>query len=266
MHEVNIVNPKTRRRRNTGKKKAMAKKKTTRRRAAPRRRRRTNAAASAPAPRRRRTRRRRNPGTALAVNGRRRHHSRRRRNPGLPGANELIAEVKNGIPRLIGKLAVAAATKFVGGDAMGGPSSLAGEPWGWKQYAVAAAVAAFAPKFLGGSKFLNPVEFRRGAVDLILTKAVWTNVINRFEPLQRVFGAVGDQMYDMSQGGQGYVMDSDGQYHALQGLVSSGPLDGLVSSGPLDGISFLPASTPRNEAIQAAYSGRGTSDPYAFAS
>lgn len=275
MHDVNIVNPahakkKARRRRpNSGKKKPMAaRKKTARKRATPRRRRRTNASHAAPRRRTTRRRRRRNPSAQAVLSNPRRRRSHRRRNPGfgLPGTGELINEVKAGIPRLFGKLAVAAATKFVGGDTMGGPSSLAGEPWGWKQYGVAIAVAALAPKFLGGLKFINATEFRRGAVDLILTKAVWTNVINRFEPLQRVFGAIGDQIYDMNQGGQGYAMDSDGQYHALQGLVTSGPLDGLVTKGPLDGLSFLPGNTPKEEAIQAAYAGRGTSDPYAFAS
>lgn len=241
---------------------AKRKRAAPRRAAAPRRRRRRNPVSTAAVnPRRRR--RRRNPGTALAVNRRRR--SGRRRNPGF-GLGELQNEFKSAVPRLFGKLAVAAATKFIGSDSsMGGPSSLAGEPWGWKQYAVAAAVAAFAPKVLGGMKFLNPTEFRRGAVDLIMTKMVWTGVISRFAPLQNLFGAVGDQIYD-GEGGQGWIMDSDGQYHAMQGLVTRGPLDGLVSKGPLDGVGFLPSNTPSSEVVQAMYSGRGTTDPYAYAS
>ena len=173
-------------------------------------------------------------------------------------------EVKQAVPRLVGKLAVAgavnAAAKYLpGSTSMGGPSSLAGEPWGWQQYAVAAGVAMFGPKLLG--RFVNATEFRKGAVDLILQKLVWTNVISRVPVAQQWFGAIGDgtQVYDSDN--QGWIMDN-GQYHALQGLVTKGPLDGLVTKGPLDG--YLPSNTPREERIKSAYRGTGSADPYAY--
>lgn len=171
-------------------------------------------------------------------------------------------EIKGAFPRLVGKLAVAAAVnaaaKYLpGSTSMGGPSSLAGEPWGWQQYAAAAVTAIFAPKLLG--KFVNATEFRRGAIDLIMTKLVWTNVISRVPMAQQWFGAIGDQVYDSD--GQGWIEDN-GQMHALQGLVTSGPLDGLVTSGPMDG--YLPSTTSRSESLKSAYRGTGSSDPYAY--
>lgn len=198
----------------------------------------------------------------MAVNPghRRRRGRRRRRNPGLPGLGGITAEIKAGLPRLAGKLAVAAAIKYVkASNVMGGPSSIAGEPWGWQQYAVAAGVAMFAPKLLG--RFINPTEFRRGAIDLMLTKALWTGVISKSAKAQELFGEIADgtQIYDSD--GQGYLYDN-GRAHAMQGLVTSGPMDGLVTGGPMDG--FLPSNTPREESIKSAYRGTGSSDPYAY--
>lgn len=173
-----------------------------------------------------------------------------------------MSEVKAGIPRLAGKLAVAAAINAAkrwlpNTASMGNPSSLAGEPWGLAQYGVALAVAVLGPKLLG--KFVNPTEFRRGAVDLILQKAVWTQGIARIPMAQQWFGAIGDQEYDNN--GQGWIEDG-GQMHAMQGLMSAGPMDGLVSKSPFDG--YLPSVTPAAEASKSAYRGTGSSDPYVY--
>jgi hypothetical protein len=79
-------------------------------------------------------------------------------------------------------------------------------------------------------KFVNPVEFRRGVVDLMVQKFVWTEGIARSPALQAQFGA-GDISYN---GHQAYVSSGD-RWNAMQGLVESSPLDGLVESSALDG-------------------------------
>lgn len=215
-----------------------------------------------------RRKRRKNP---IARIGTRR--AARTRNPiGLGGVTN---ELKSGIPRMIGKLATAWAVMRVSNSPMmsGGHSGLFGTPqasvmmgqsWGWQQYAIAMAVAAWAPKFIG--KWVNPTEFRRGATDLILEKLIWTEGIARSPWAVKAFGA-NPGMVAVGPGNQAY-WGSGGQWNAMQGLVASSPLDGLVDASPMDGPEsynyghLLPASATAAERKSGAYTGSGYADPF----
>ena len=193
---------------------AARKKRTTRRRAPARRR------AANPAPARRR---RKNPSSY-------RRTTRRRKNPGETGA--VFSEMKSAIPRMLGMMATAWAVRRWGGQ--GGlfgtqhTSPMMGQSWSFAQYAIAGAVAAFGPRLLG--KWINPSEFRRGAVDLMVQKFIWTEGLARNQWAQQQFGQ------DIAMGPQNQLYyDQGGQWNAMQGLVEASPLDGLVEASPLDG-------------------------------
>jgi hypothetical protein len=175
----------------------------------------------------------------------------------------LMGEFKAALPRLAGTLVTSAAVRFVAqkfpGTAYGSASPTGGEPWSPISYAVGLGVAMFAPKLLG--KFVNATEFRRGAVDLLLRKAVYTGIIARSETAQQWLGASeGDQIYDPS--GQGYIYD-DGSYQAMQGLVDTRelPMGTLVDTQVLPMGTYIPRT--KQDEINAAYAGRATSNPYA---
>lgn len=269
---VYVVNPKkskkkaakkktSRRKKSTkkmaGKKKA-ARRKPTKRRSTPR-------APARRAPARRRRRRRRNPAPA-----RRSTNKRRRKNPMFlaGGVGSVFAEMRKSIPRLIGALATAWAVKQWGkpGGLFGQDhtSEMLGKSWGWSQYAIAGAVAAWGPKVFG--RFIDATEFRRGAVDLIMFKAVWTEGIARSPWAVRQFGNPGDVAYDPSGGGM-YV-DQGGSWNSMQGLVEESPLDGLVEASPMDGAyggsmgHLLPANVSPSLAAQGRYSGSGYTSNY----
>lgn len=166
---------------------------------------------------------------------------RRKSNPSF-GFAGVLTEAKNALPRLIGRLAVAWAVRRWGGTgSLWGngvvTSPSAGVSWNWNQYMVASLVAAFGPKLFG--KFVNAVEFRRGAVDLIVTKLVWTEGISKSQWAVQQFGASGDIMGDNSTG-QLYV-NQGGSMNAMQGygdVVEASALDGLVEANALDGPDY----------------------------
>lgn len=139
---------------------------------------------------------------------------------------------------MLGQLAVAAAgtyaRRFDDKLSTGGAFSKSfGEPWGWKQYAAGAAVAFLAPRFL--KKWINPQAFTTGALDFLLGKALFTEVVIRVPKGPEFFGALPDGATSYDYDGQGY-MYQDGQAVAMQGLYSEGPMDGLYREGPMDGI------------------------------
>lgn len=177
---------------------------------------------------------------------------RRKSNPSF-GFGGVLTEAKNALPRLIGRLAVAWAVRRWGGTgSLWGngvvTSPSAGVSWNWNQYMVASLVAAFGPKLFG--KFVNATEFRRGAVDIIITKLVWTEGISKSQWAVQQFGTGGDIMGDNSTG-QLYV-NQGGSYNAMQGygdVVEASALDGLVEANALDGPDYdefghlMPAGT-----------------------
>lgn len=148
---------------------------------------------------------------------------RRSSNPSLgglmSGVGPIVADIKGAIPRLIGKLAAVAAVKRFGGasGAIMGPlvtTPTRGESWTLQQYAIALGVGLFAPKIFG--RFVNGAEFRRGVVDLIVEKVVWSELIARSPTAMQWLGAAdGDVQFDPSTG-QMWVQQG-GQYVAMQG-------------------------------------------------
>lgn len=219
--KLHIMNPQKRRRR-TGKRKVkpVARKKTAKRTGRKRRRRRN----PAPNPTRRRSTRRRS--------------SRRRRNPALLGG--LTREFSDFLPRLAGKLTVAYVVQRYGsmGQLFGGSpvqSQTAGTSWTFGQYVLAYLVAVYGSKLFG--RVLNGAKFREGAMDLIMTKFIWTEGIARSDWARAQFGA--PQVAYSPRTGQTWIAQG-GQYSAMQGamgdgLVTASPLDGLVEASPLDG-------------------------------
>ena len=143
-------------------------------------------------------------------------------------------------------------------------SPTAGEGWSLPQYAIAAATAWFGPKLLG--RFVSGAEFRRGVVDLMVEKFVWTEVIARNQWAVGQFGA-GDVGYNQNTG-QSYVQQGN-RWNAMQGLVQQTPLDGLVEQTPLDGQNLdyqyghlLPTGTSVGVQRAGKWSGSGWASPY----
>lgn len=251
---------------------------------AKKRRRRASAPSASP---RRRRRRRRNPGVAVyeanAPRRRRRRRAsssggrrRRRRNPsggGLLTGGGLIGQLQGFIPRLAGKLAVAWAVQRFGGQGQAGllggaagySSPTAGGSWTSTQYVVAVIAATIGSKLVG--RFLNAAEFRRGAMDLILTKLVWTEGISRSSWAQSTFGNVAEGTITRDAQGQAWIR-SAGRWQAMQGVVHASPLDGLVQASPLDAAPdyayghLLPANVSTETAQTGMYTRSGYTSPY----
>jgi hypothetical protein len=188
---------------------------------------------------------------------------RRKISGGGLGLNSVMSEVRSALPRMLGVLAaswcVRRYSQAAGGvwNGQAHTSQLAGEGWGLPQYAIAGAVALIGPRIV--KRFVNPAEFRRGVVDLMVQKFVFTEAISRSPALQAQFGA-GDIGY---QGNQAYV-DSGGRWQAMQGIVAASPLDGLVDAsaldGPVSGYGHLMA--PGQSTMQSRYSGSGYDSNY----
>lgn len=176
------------------------------------------------------------------------------------GINAIVKEIQPALQRTLGTLvagwAVRRWSSTPGGiwPGQAHTSPTAGEGWSLPQYAIAGAVAMWAPPLL--RRFIDPNEFRRGVVDLMVQKLVYTELIARSPMLQQQFGA-GGVAYD---GHQAYV-ESGGQWNAMQGLVEKSALDGLVEMSPLDGNMghLMPAGTQTQNSI---YSGTGYENPY----
>lgn len=262
---LHVMNPR-RRRRKTAKKKA-----TTKRRATPRRRRRKNtamAAESNPRKRRRKTTRRRRRSSNPTSNPRKRRRSRRR-NPSSAGGGLVASvkrEVRSFIPSLAGKLWVAFWVRRMGAagglfDATVRQSPTMGGSWGWQQYMVGVIALYIGKNILG--KWVNGSEFFRGGMDLMLTKAVWTEGIARMPTAQQWFGqAEGD--ITRTPDGQSWLMQG-GQWVAMQGLVEADALDGLVEADALDGTGYgqlLPENVSNRFSTRAAYADMGSKNPY----
>lgn len=177
-------------------------------------------------------------------------------------------EMRTGLGRLIGKLATAWAVRRwsqqpggLFGTAYTSPT--AGEGWSMPQYVIAGIVAMWGPTLL--RRFVSPTEFRRGAVDLILEKFVWTEGIARNQWAVNAFGT-GDVGYDASTG-QSYVQQGN-RWSAMQGLVQASPLDGLVEASALDGSPgysyghLLPPGVPASTAKFGKQSGSGFTSQY----
>lgn len=213
------------------------------------------------------TRRRRNP---IANPAPRKVAKRRRSNPSSRGGlGAIMSEVNSGVPRLLGKLAAAWAVRRYSNQAGGmfgqaHTSPTAGEGWSLPQYAIAAAVAMWGPKLFG--RFIPSTDFRRGVVDLILEKFVWTEGIARSPWAVAQFGT-GDVGYNAATG-QSYVQQGS-RWNAMQGLVEQTPLDGLVEQTPLDGnLDYQyghlmdPASTSNGLQRSGKWHGSGYTNQY----
>lgn len=238
--KVHLINPPPKSRRAGGRKKTVAKKRTKR------------------APKKRRAR---NP-----AKPKRRRRGRRTNNPSLKG---LGREFSQFIPRLAGKLAVMWVVQRYGGagQLLGGgqvQSQAAGGSWSAGQYILAYLTAVYGSKLLG--KVVNAAGFREGAMDLILTKFVWTEGIARSDWARQQFGA--PQVAYSPDTGQSWIQQG-GQWSAMQGLVEADALDGLVEADALDGTGgsayghLVDADTlsPRR-AKNARYSGSAYSSNY----
>ncbi len=175
----------------------------------------------------------------------------------------LSKEFSDFLPRLAGKLVVSWVVRRYGASGQlfgGGPvtSQLAGQSWTFGQYILAVLTAHFGSKVFG--RVISGDKFREGAMDLILTKFVWTEGIARSDWAKQQFGS---PQVRASPDGQAWLAQG-GQWSAMQGLVEASPLDGLVEASPLDGHrrrggygSLMPASTPHTEADRARWSGSG---------
>lgn len=178
------------------------------------------------------------------------------------GITALTNELKPALQRTLGMLvagwAVRRWSSTPGGiwPGQAHTSPTAGEGWSLPQYAIAGAIAMWAPPLL--KRFIDPREFRRGVVDLMVQKLVYTEAIARSPMLQRQFGT-GDVAYD---GHQAYV-ESGGRWNAMQGLVEKSALDGLVEMSPLDGMGDMGHLMPKGTQTQSSiYSGTGYENPY----
>lgn len=160
---------------------------------------------------------------------------RRRKNPSMAGFGGIAVEIKNALPRLIGKVVCAWAVKQFGGISGERTSSMLGDSWNGRGYMIAAGVAIVAPPLLkrivGGG-----AQFRQGVVDLIIEKAVWTEGFARSQWMQGAFGNYGQVAYDPNTG-QSYVDQGNDQWGAMQGLVDRSALDGIVEKSAMDGPS-----------------------------
>ena len=184
---------------------------------------------------------------------------RRARRAAGTGVNAIVKEIQPALQRTLGMLvagwAVRRWSKTPGGIWPGQThtSPLMGEGWSLPQYAIAGAVAMWGAPLL--RRFVNPTEFRRGVVDLMVQKLVWTEVIARSPMLQNQFGA-GDVAYD---GHQAYVQ-SGGRWNAMQGIVEKSALDGIVEKSALDGMGHL--MPPGTATRTSRYTGSGFENPY----
>ena len=258
--------------------------------------------------RRRRTTARRNPAP------RRRRRSAARRNPaprrrtGRSNPMGLKLSPKawwNSGPlwRLGGKV-VAAAAVMRFGDAPMAPSSAPfgsgaefsatmGQRWTIKNALIGAVGAFIAGELVAQWKGKTAgQQVLDGAMDLILAKFVWTDVVSRWGTAQGALGrtlqpgdsypagmggmdmgamhsmgAMSNEIYQDNQGNVWMQDPTTGQMVSMQGLVQEGPLGGLVQEGPLGAYqaNYLPAGTPDSEVAWSEYSGAGSSDPYAAA-
>jgi len=222
-------------------------------------------------------RRRRSATTSVAPVRRRRRRanpSRRRRavrrvSKGVgTGLTAVTNELMKSLPRLLGKITAGWAVRRWSSTAGGifgqaHTSPTAGEGWSLPQYAIALGVAWFGPRVLG--KFIPANEFRRGVVDLMMEKFVYTEIIARNSWAQQQFGT-GDVGYNAATG-QSYV-DQGGRWNAMQGIVTQSPLDGIVEASPLDGgIShgyghLLPAGASLATTKSGKYQGSGYKSGY----
>lgn len=171
-----------------------------------------------------------------------------------------MGEVNKWLPAFAGKLFVAFAVRKVGGlgggQLLGGApiqSPTAGQSWGLGQYIVAALAAHFGAKLF--KRVLNPSEFRRGGLDLLFTKLIWTEGIARSDWAKQQFGNTGPS-YSPSTGQT--WLSTGGRSVAMQGeLVEASPLDGeLVEASPLDGHRGMPGAS------MASYHPTESADPY----
>jgi hypothetical protein len=178
-----------------------------------------------------------------------------------------MSQVKDFVPRLLGKLFVAFAVRRWGqqGSIMGGQSQspMYGNSWTLGGYVVAVLATHIGARLFG--KFISSAGFKQGGWDLILTKLVWTEGFARSPWLQQTFGQAEGQV-QVGPDGQSWILQG-GQWNAMQGIVESSPLDGIVESSPLDGAGsayghLLPADTPADVAAAAAYQGAGFTSPY----
>ena len=126
------------------------------------------------------------------------------------------------------------------------------------QYVVAAIAVWIGSKTIG--RFMrDEAGFRRGGVDLILTKLVWTEGIARSQWAKSTFGNYPSVRYDPGTGQT--WLNQGGQWAAMQGgeLVDASPLDGgrTHAYGQL-----MPSTTPEKEAERARWSGSGYTSAY----
>jgi hypothetical protein len=182
-----------------------------------------------------------------------------------------MGEVSRFLPSLAGKLFVSAVVKRFGaqGGSLFGPpqsSPTVGGSWTMGQYLAGLLAANLGAKVFG--RFLNAAEFRRGGMDLIMTKLVYTEGLARSPGLQAILGNVPDGQIRVDADGQTYLQQG-GRWVAMQGLTTASPLDGtLVEAAPLDGPPgygyghLLPSSTDAATAEAGKWTGSGFVNNY----
>jgi len=294
-HEITIVNPKAKRPRKKSTKKRSAKKvprkkKSTRRKTTTRRRR--------PARRRRRRNPRATP-TPRARNPRRRRRStRRRRNPTFGGMLkiDLRDDLGNALWKLGGKLAVAFAVRRWGDPGETNPGSgimseTTGARWGFKNLLIGWLAGVVTGEL--GARFFGPERGQAiydGGVDMIVTKAFWSEIVHRIGGTggAAMFGQDQDMAVLAQQAGEGDIMDDGqgnrwllkgGRWVAMMGdedmgqdaldeamygeLEAATPLDALQEATALDGMGHLmDPGAPAASRMQGRYDRRGSEDPY----
>ncbi len=219
----------------------MGEKKSRRKRKTGRRRRRKNPSAPPPAASRRR---RKNPGTFGKLFS-------------SSGAFSLGDSLKEAIPAVAGTIFAAAMARNFGQD--WGPglfsqdklvSPYAGEGWSFRNYAIGIIAGNIGGRIVGGMWGEKAgAAFWKGALNSILTKLVYTEMISRWSTAQKYLGSYSDGWVGVYDDGSGnrYLMNDDYSVQpAMMGyqrralgdsLVNAGPMgDGLVAATPMGGM------------------------------
>jgi hypothetical protein len=137
-----------------------------------------------------------------------------------------------------------------------------GQSWTAPQYLVGFLVAQFGSKLYGKIHKGGEANFRRGAIELLFTKLVWTEGISRSPMARTALGTYENQIsYDQGTGQT--WQNVGGRDVAMQGeLVHASPLDGeLVHASPLDG-GLLPPTVSDATDRFGRYSRSGYKNKY----
>lgn len=241
------------------------------------RRRRRRASAAAPAPRRRRRhgRRRRNPDSPPARRGRRGGY---RRNPSILGLNFSIGKVAGDAAlRMLGKVVGAWAVRMIGttetNQIDGGVSPTTGLRWGFWNHFVCIGAGILAGGVLANVLKGRPAVAEKvfeGAVDLSMTKAFWSEIVQRVPGGPKYLGAADEGDVKEFSDGRTYIRQG-GKWVSMMGLEDKTALDGLEYATSLGrrrerrrsmGHLLPPEYRNTDTDITGNYTGTASADPY----